>query len=881
MRTFGFFFLGILITALLAGAWIAPSNIPDDKFTLAHALPDDVFLYISQTNNPEHAFLDHYWGELFDTLVESGFPQEALGLLNSLISMENPKLVEELERLKEEAFKLVKAVKWTELGGKEFVFAEKFVPPTNLIKGSSPILIANMVWFFRGTGDGADHNYKGLVAILEALADEVNKAVGNDILMLERADREGFKVTSLDLLARVPNTPSLPLSVALKDDLVILGFREQLFEETLALLNGSSNKPSLADDSRFQTAFNELSPAEDSKTFFNMQALLTPVSAFVNTIIEAQTVSGDVYLNSGTTPEVNRIIASSNEAYRRGDIGMALSETRRAYEIAPTNSIVLYNLACFNALSKNREEALDWLQAAVDGGFYAPSKISSDEDLDSLRQDPKYKAALTRATELGSQSSAKDMAINFSDKGEVLRLRMQVNQAYEQNNYAQGLEFIKQAYAIAPRDSKVLYVMGCLHTLLGHDEEGLDYLEKAIEAGFYCPEHIRNDSDWKRVNKDKRFLAALDLARDKAGALATAEKDRWVNLAQTLLDRVVEAVGTLDYSATVESTSGYSTVAETLAVLTPDAKKRPIYKLFANQPQLTNFDRYIPKEAVSFSLATGIDLRELYAFIKDTFQGAGEQGQMLLDKWEGIQKQLGLDIHRDLIDWLDGDTLEITLAESGDSVTMIKVSDEALAREKMGKLVDFITTQVGDLYKKNRKLAGLAMLGLRTSPVEHAKLEGFQNVHFAMSPQPAVWGVADGYLIFATSGDAVALCLATARGEHPNIRQNSTVMNEAMIPVGPFVEVSYSDKRGLGDEISKGLGVATMVTGMMGSFIPEPKVRPVIAKISGLLSMLTPVVQRIDFYKSSASMTTFDGKMWHNRSITHYFSPEERPGKGL
>ena len=71
-----------------------------------------------------------------------------------------------------------------------------------------------------------------------------------------------------------------------------------------------------------------------------------------------------------------------------------------------------------------------------------------------------------------------------------------------------------------------------------------------------------------------------------------------------------------------------------------------------------------------------------------------------------------------------------------------------------------------------------------------------------------------------------------------------------------------------------------MVSGMIGTFVPEPKLRPVLAKISGMLGKLTPVVRKIDFYKSEATHTTFDGQMWHSRGVTHYVSPAERAAKG-
>jgi hypothetical protein len=211
---------------------------------------------------------------------------------------------------------------------------------------------------------------------------------------------------------------------------------------------------------------------------------------------------------------------------------------------------------------------------------------------------------------------------------------------------------------------------------------------------------------------------------------------------------------------------------------------------------------------------------------------------------------------------------------------MIKVTNEQIAREKVAAAIEFFSTKVGELVAKNPALAGLAMLSVQTSPVETEGLEGFENLYFPMSPEPAVWGVTDGYLIFGSSADAVGLCLATARGEHPNIRENARAMSEALVPTGSFASVALIDRRNLGKELATGIGIASMVTGMFGAFIPEPEARPIIAKFSGILNKLAPVARKIDFYKSTASHTTFDGQTWRTHGVTHYFSPAERAARG-
>ena len=54
----------------------------------------------------------------------------------------------------------------------------------------------------------------------------------------------------------------------------------------------------------------------------------------------------------------------------------------------------LYNIACAHAMMGNRNAAFEWLEKSVDAGFDIGSYITGDEDLDSLRSDPRFKRFL-------------------------------------------------------------------------------------------------------------------------------------------------------------------------------------------------------------------------------------------------------------------------------------------------------------------------------------------------------------------------------------------------------------------------------------------------------------------------------------------------------
>ena len=104
-------------------------------------------------------------------------------------------------------------------------------------------------------------------------------------------------------------------------------------------------------------------------------------------------------------------------------------------------------------------------------------------------------------------------------------------------------------------------------------------------------------------------------------------------------------------------------------------------------------------------------------------------------------------------------------------------------------------------------------------------------------------------------------------------------MAEAVIPKGSFCSISYTDKRDMGKELGQMIGVVSMVGGMASMAIPDEEARQVVTKILGMVGKLMPVVQRIDFYRSSAECCTFDGQAWHTRSVTNYQSPAERASR--
>lgn len=81
---------------------------------------------------------------------------------------------------------------------------------------------------------------------------------------------------------------------------------------------------------------------------------------------------------------------------RLGEKERAIEWAGRAEDLTPGDPATLYNLACFYAISGERERALDALERTIEGGFGFADWIDNDPDFDDLRDDPRFQAIRAR-----------------------------------------------------------------------------------------------------------------------------------------------------------------------------------------------------------------------------------------------------------------------------------------------------------------------------------------------------------------------------------------------------------------------------------------------------------------------------------------------------
>jgi serine/threonine protein kinase/Flp pilus assembly protein TadD len=79
-----------------------------------------------------------------------------------------------------------------------------------------------------------------------------------------------------------------------------------------------------------------------------------------------------------------------------GELERSREWVARARALEPEDSGVLYNIACVYALLGETDEALDFLEKAIQNGFGHREWIEFDSDLDSLRTHPRFQALMSR-----------------------------------------------------------------------------------------------------------------------------------------------------------------------------------------------------------------------------------------------------------------------------------------------------------------------------------------------------------------------------------------------------------------------------------------------------------------------------------------------------
>ncbi|MFY9609603.1 MAG: tetratricopeptide repeat protein [Blastocatellia bacterium] len=230
----------------------------------------------------------------------------------------------------------------------------------------------------------------------------------------------------------------------------------------------------------------------------------------------------------------------------------AIEAFSQAIALNHRQATAMYNIACGFALLNDTENALFWLERSLAGGFDRTDLLRSDSDLDPLRSNPRFKEIMqnasftVKATKSSKEDSARDRLQETVKDFDQLKRESSIdgNEWYRVGSrLIRFRDFDRATFALTQavdhlsyRGASAMYNLACTYALKGDRQNGLDWLEKSINAGFDDSTKLVADPDISSLRGDPRFKRIQELSgvlslsqfSDKEFNNSNYSKRRWV-----------------------------------------------------------------------------------------------------------------------------------------------------------------------------------------------------------------------------------------------------------------------------------------------------------------------------------------------------------------
>ena len=361
------------------------------------------------------------------------------------------------------------------------------------------------------------------------------------------------------------------------------------------------------------------------------------------------------------------------------------------------------------------------------------------------------------------------------------------------------------------------------------------------------------------------------IIRSKAGDNPDTER------VATLVEKVLDEVSVFDYEVTVEYTDGYRNCAATSGVLMPDADQTLLGKMVLGGEPFQDWQRWIPEDAVSYSLATGVNLHPAYEGILQIVREQIPESHGELEKFEQAQDEIGVHLDRDILQAFSGESVSVTLpavsaagAAGPESVFALRCQKPDRIRELLHRLFDGLQQFP-------------AVKAQQLSLTECEELEGFDQLS-AMSlmmvgARPVI-GFHEGWMIVGSSPSAVQRVLDTYDGEAPSIAKAQSFERFDLEIEGPVTALSYrhlAEGTRQAAQTLRQIGLmAPMIVGMAGAQAEPEDLKPLMDAMA-LLPSVANVVGKFDYLEAMLSVTQQGDQpnYYKRRSVTLVRPPTE------
>ena len=322
-----------------------------------------------------------------------------------------------------------------------------------------------------------------------------------------------------------------------------------------------------------------------------------------------------------------------------------------------------------------------------------------------------------------------------------------------------------------------------------------------------------------------------------------------------LMDLLFDELSFLDYEVTVEYTEGNQNRTAAYGKVLPGAERKVFVKALSGGQPFENWQTWVPAEAISYSLNTGINLHPVYERVMALLEEKFPESEEALKQFEQLQKQYDVYLDRDILQAFSGEFVSVSLPAAApsllggqDSVIALRCHKPKRIRELLHQLVDCLKEQP---FAKSQQL----------ELAECEQLEGFEELSAtlltAFGVKPAV-GFRDGWMMVGSNASAVKKVLDARAGQGKTIADTEAFKRFNLKVEGPVQAIAYTNlaesTRGFARLLVQAGAVAQLVVGIAGIEADAEELEPV-QEVLGLLPDVAKIVAKFDFLEEQVSVT--------------------------
>lgn len=323
----------------------------------------------------------------------------------------------------------------------------------------------------------------------------------------------------------------------------------------------------------------------------------------------------------------------------------------------------------------------------------------------------------------------------------------------------------------------------------------------------------------------------------------------------TIVEKVLDELSVLDYEATVEYTDGYRNCATAYGVLLPDADQKILGKMVLGGKPFKDWQRWIPEDAVSYSLSTGVNLHPAYEGVLGILREQVPESNEEIKKFEQAQDEIGVHLDRDIFQAFSGESVSVTLPAASSAAAGGPESVYALRCQKPERIRELLHRLVDGLQQFP------AVKAQQLSLSECKELEGFDELSatslMMVGARPVI-GFHEGWMLIGSSPSAVQRVLDTYAGKEPSIAKAQSFARFDLAIEGPVTGLSYrhlAEGTRQAAQMLRQIGLmAPMILGMAGAQAEPEDLKPVQDALA-LLPSIANVVGKFDYLEAMLSVT--------------------------